>query len=425
MTSRPSLASLPQELLDLIVDLLSDSRQALACLRLASRLFYGRSRLHIYRSLTITTPRRSFAAFVEDLAGTHGDIRPHVQHLTLSRYGTRDGEDGKPPEPVTAGLVKALLELLPHLRRLTFSFVTLAPEPDRALWERPLPHFELAALSFLQVETAQLWGCEAYLEILSLFHAIDTLTSTDRFAWPWPAPGELDPELLPAPCFPRALAVRHLHMGDVRASHWLALLSHTRTLAAGAPALAALDVALVPHAARAPSAEASAALGTAGAHLASLRVRLWPDFHAAHAPYAHAAQLPAVGRWCPRLATFAVRVPLWCSLRYILGVVECVATLLFGLPPTVRTFALELDLEGHPWPVVERARECMPRYLWEMLKFAIEGAGVTRVDLVWLHLRLAAGEDVRLRQELSETDTMILAGLESHLYTVQSTFEAY
>ncbi|GJE90459.1 hypothetical protein PsYK624_065950 [Phanerochaete sordida] len=421
---RADLNALPQELLNLIVDEMSDSRADLASMCLASRALYGPARQHLCRSLTITTPRKSFAKFVKDLEGIVG-MRQHIKHLTLSRFGMKHAEY------VTAGLVSSLLELLPSLQTLTFSLVAFKSEASRDLWETPRPLRQLEELSFIQAEAAwQPWSCKPYIEVLSLFSDIGTLTFKNQLNSIW-AQDLSSPERTSAPWFPHSLAVRKLRMADRRDTLWLPLLRHARTLPA--PTLTALDIVPMRHVGTGdPREELRAALVTAGAQLATLRCRLWPDSPAAWStglfpggPYRHVAELPAVARWCPRLTTFIVRVPLWCSLQYASSLFECIVALLGGLPPTVRTFALELDLEGHPWPAAGRAQECMPRNLWEMLKFAVERAGVARVNLVWLHLKLAAGEDVRLRQELSEGDTLFLAALESQLYTVQSSIGAY
>lgn len=430
-SSRSGLSELPQELLNLIVDDLSDSRADLASICLASRALYGRARQHLCRSLTITTPLKSFALFTEDLKRTHLHTRQHIKHLTLSRFGMKDAEDGTPIEAVTADFVSSLLERLPSLQTLTFNLVVIEPAACRDIWERPRPQRQLEELSFIQADTTwQSWSCKAYLEIMSLFSDVNTLTFKDQFTSLWPVLEPLGTELPSAAYFPRALTVRTLRMGDVRDSLWLPLLGHTRTLSA--PTLTALDIAPVHHSAGTPSAELRATLVTTGSQLATLRYRLWPDFFAGRnpalfpsGPYAHVAQLPAVAQWCPRLETFVVRVPLWCSLPYMRSLFQCVVALLHGLPPTACTFALELDFEGHPQPAVECAQDCMPKTLWEMLKFAVEGTRVTRVNLVWLRLKQAFGGDARLEQKLSETDTVIVAALQSRKYVVQSTLEEY
>ena len=414
---------LPQELLDLVVDLLPDSRDDLASLCLTSRSFYDAARRNLFRSFTITTPLKSFISFAGFLLHLSPHHRRYIKHLTLSQFGIEAGQRHTPVEAVTASLVAYLLILLPNLRTLTFRRVTLASETATDPWGGLPGPRNLHEVSFVNVRGHYSDGFKGYLQILSLFGAVDTLRFGDRAASWFTSASPLD--LLEESYFPRALAVRHLCIDDQQESAWLSILYHTRTMQ-NTPPLRALDLLFMY-----PSDSMSKldhVFKAAGDQLTHLRYHIWPVFTRGwrdEGPYSYAPQLLRILRHCPRLRDFTIGVPLWCSLPYTEPLFECIAALLNGLPKSVQTFILVLDFECHPTPAVSHAESKMVPE-WTRFRVAVERTGLDRLHLVWRYLE--NGQAVsrgNFEKALSNLDTAVSAILQSDHFILDSTLQAY
>ncbi|GJE95330.1 hypothetical protein PsYK624_115140 [Phanerochaete sordida] len=164
------IPSLPQELVDHIIDLCADDKRTARSLALTCHAWTHRSSAHLLRAVSILTTQ--LAAFLADAARAPR-LGTHVAELVVSQ--PRHGHDGVDLTPA----VPALLRALPGLRSLALFGdrisvrAGLAPGPGAGSHRR-----DLALLRLSRVHV------EALPELLQLFGHVDTLDLDHAYVQP-------------------------------------------------------------------------------------------------------------------------------------------------------------------------------------------------------------------------------------------------
>ncbi|KAI0337710.1 hypothetical protein BDW22DRAFT_1488162 [Trametopsis cervina] len=212
----------PPELTDMVLDCLLDDKAALSTTSLVCRSWLSRSRLHLFRHLSVANDFISFAAFLQNTPY----LRTYVKYLVL--HGHLDDHSTTSPScaPTTVFLepivLSDILSHLPSLHTLQLHAVAFHGRSSPC----PSPSFKLNELIMMNVGSLQDTTSDM-LNILSLFtdvHHLHIGSTTQT----------LDADDIPSQTvdlpIPHSLRVSSLKLEDVPLDLYLQLIRQTESV---------------------------------------------------------------------------------------------------------------------------------------------------------------------------------------------------
>lgn len=160
---------LPPELNDMVIDHLKNEKAALSSTALVNKSWLVRSRVHLFRVITVTAEFARFAAFLQDRKHLHACI----QRLTLQGEAfdsdLGDTTDVALLEPTILAFMLAQLPRLHHLCLHDVSFRTVAP-----ILHMPRSLFKIPEVTLMNVGSCEDTTNDV-LHVLGLFSEIRAL----------------------------------------------------------------------------------------------------------------------------------------------------------------------------------------------------------------------------------------------------------
>ncbi|KAI0342987.1 hypothetical protein BDW22DRAFT_1344830 [Trametopsis cervina] len=235
---------LPPELTDMVIDYLADDKAALATTSLVARTWLVRSRVHLFRRVSVTADFVAFAAFLRESPCLH----PYIRHLVLQGRdafnianfpcpSSSSCSSSRVPSLAPLGIVTlepivlgAILIQLPCLQSLQMHEVSFR---GRA-WPYRSPELKISDVVMMNVGSIE-DTTNDFLHVLGLFSDVEylyiqsvaqKLDLDDRRL----CVGHLD--------IPKSLRLHALKLEDVPAALYLQVIRHTDSLRS----LKAMDV---------------------------------------------------------------------------------------------------------------------------------------------------------------------------------------
>ena len=167
-------SQLPPELIDHIIDKLSDDVTSLKACTTVCRAWISRSRFHLFSTFRVGGPAEAFLTFLDflqNVSAKYVATENGPSGLSMVRALALDGKGLAQKPLLTLGTLQAILRYLPGLRTLHLTALQL---DDRDFVPaKPVPLVELAVVS-VDAHCPTSAGSEL-LALLSLFSCIDSL----------------------------------------------------------------------------------------------------------------------------------------------------------------------------------------------------------------------------------------------------------